>query len=55
MVASAAAMATGFPPNVEACAPGFQSITSAFAITALSGIPDAIPFATQMISGSTPA
>ena len=29
MVASEAAMATGLPPKVDACAPGFQSITSA--------------------------
>ena len=47
MVASAAAIHTGFPPNVEACAPGFQSITLWRAITAQSGMPLAIPFATS--------
>ena len=55
IVASEAAMQTGLPPNVEACAPGFQSITLPRAIIALSGMPDAIPFAVQMISGSIPA
>ena len=55
MVASDAAMATGLPPKVEACAPGFQFITSAFAITALSGMPEAMPFAVQIMSGTTPA
>ena len=54
-VASEAAMHTGFPPKVEACAPRVQSITSARAIIALNGIPEAIPFAVQMMSGSIPA
>ena len=55
IVASAAAMHTGFPPNVDACAPGFQFITLSRAITALRGIPDAMPFAEAMMSGSIPA
>ena len=55
MVASDAAMQTGLPPKVEACAPGFQFITFARAMMALSGMPEAIPFAVQMMSGSIPA
>ena len=38
-------MQTGLPPNVDACAPGFQSITLARAIIALSGMPEAMPLA----------
>ena len=52
---SAAATQTGLPPKVEACAPGFQSIRLARAIVAESGMPEAIPFATQRMSGSIPA
>ena len=48
-------MQTGLPPNVDACAPGFQSMTLAFAMMALSGMPEAIPFAVQIMSGSIPA
>jgi hypothetical protein len=54
MVASAARHATGLPPNVLAWLPDGQSITSALAMIAPSGNPDAIPFAEQMTSGSTP-
>ena len=54
IVASDAAIATGLPPNVEACAPGFQVMMFAFAIVALKGMPDAIPFV-QIMSGSIPA
>src|SRR5206468_4187835 len=46
-----AAHATGFPPKVEACAPGGQLITSARAMVAESGIPLAMPFATARMSG----
>ena len=48
-------MHTGLPPKVEACAPGFQSITLARAIVAQSGMPEAMPLATQIMSGSIPA
>src|ERR1039458_5041873 len=51
MVTSAAAQATGFPPKVEACAPGPHFIRSARAIVAPSGSPLAMPLATVMISG----
>ena len=54
MVASAAAMQTGLPPNVEACEPGTQSMISAFAMMMPSGMPLAIPLAMQTMSGSTP-
>ncbi len=54
MVASAAATATGFPPKVDACEPGGQSMMSARAIMALSGSPLAMPFALVKISGATP-
>ena len=50
----AAAMATGFPPNVEAWAPGFQSIKSARATHKPSGKPEAIPLAMQTMSAFTP-
>ena len=53
MVASAAAQATGLPPNVEACAPGGQVIRSARATVAPSGMPLAIPLATARMSGTT--
>jgi len=55
MVASAAAMHTGFPPNVVPCAPGFQRITLSLAMMAPSGMPLAMPFAQQRMSGSIPA
>ncbi len=54
MVASAAAIETGFPPNVEACEPGAQSIISARVMHTPSGMPLAMPFAMQTMSGSTP-
>ena len=54
MVASAARQLTGLPPNVLAWLPLGQSITSALAMIAPSGIPLAIPFAQQTMSGSTP-
>ena len=47
IVFNADAMHTGLPPNVDACAPGFQSIKSARATHAPSGKPDAMPFAMQ--------
>src|SRR3989344_6329060 len=52
MVASDAATATGFPPKVEACAPGGQFIRSARAMQTPSGRPEAIPLATQRMSGA---
>ena len=55
IVASAAAHATGLPPNVLECAPAGQSITSSRAIVTPIGSPDAIPFAATMMSGWTPA
>ena len=45
IVASEAAIATGLPPNVEACAPGVQFMISARAMMALNGRPLAIPLA----------
>ncbi len=53
-VASAAAMHTGFPPNVDACDPGTQSISSALLTVTPSGMPEAMPFAMQTMSGCTP-
>ena len=44
IVASAAAHATGLPPNVLECAPTGQSITSSRAIVTPIGSPDAMPF-----------
>ena len=55
MVASAAARHTGFPPNVVPCEPGFHRITLSLATIAPSGIPLAMPFAEQSMSGSIPA
>ena len=49
-----AASATGLPPYVEPCAPVPQSMTSARAIIAPIGIPEAIPLAVRRMSGSTP-
>ena len=55
IVASAAAQATGLPPYVEPWAPGPQvSSSSARAIIAPSGMPDAMPLAVSRMSGSTP-
>ena len=54
MVARAAAMATGFPPKVEACEPGTQSMISARVMSAQSGRPLAMPLATVIMSGATP-
>ena len=45
---------TGLPPNVEAWLPGGQSISSARAIIAPSGMPLAIPLARQTMSGTMP-
>src|SRR5260370_1285494 len=53
-VASAAAIQTGFPPKVDACEPGTQSMISALLMVMPSGIPDAMPFAMQTMSGCTP-
>ena len=53
MVASAAAHAIGLPPKVFPCAPFGQSTIDFRAIMAPKGIPEAIPFAAVMISGST--
>ena len=54
MVAFAAAHETGLPPNVLACAPGGQVITSARAQVTPSGSPDAIPFAMLTMSAFRP-
>ena len=54
IVLSAAAHDTGLPPNVLACEPGGHAITSALAVVTPNGIPDATPFATATMSGSTP-
>ena len=51
MVASAAEIQTGFPPKVDACAPGFQLMISARATVADRGMPLAIPLASVTISG----
>ena len=53
-VASAAAQHTGLPPNVLACEPGGQVMTSARAVVTPSGSPEAMPFAIATMSGSTP-
>src|SRR6202163_3591253 len=55
MVASAAAMHTGFPPNGVPCEPGFQRVTLSLAMIAPSGMPLAMPFAEHRMSGSIPA
>ena len=52
---SAAAHASGLPPNVLECAPTGQSMTSSRAIVTPIGSPEAIPFAAMMMSGWTPA
>ena len=54
MVASEAAHATGFPPNVDAWLPLGQSITEARATIAPSGSPLAIPLARHTMSPATP-
>ncbi len=54
MVASAAAIETGFPPKVDACEPGAQSMISARVMQMPSGMPLAMPLAMQTMSGSTP-
>jgi hypothetical protein len=54
MVARAAAMDTGFPPKVDACDPGTQSMISARVMQMPSGMPLAMPLARQTMSGSTP-
>ena len=53
IVASAAAHATGLPPNVLACAPGGHAISPPRATATPSGRPEAMPFAIAMMSGST--
>ena len=53
-VARAAAMQTGLPPNVDACEPGTQSMMSALLTVTPSGMPEAMPFAMQTMSGCTP-
>ena len=55
IVARAAAIQTGFPPKVVPCEPGFQFITLSGAMKAPSGMPLAMPFALQTMSGSMPA
>ena len=50
MVAFAAAHDTGLPPNVLACAPGGQVMTSARAQVTPSGRPEAMPFAMLTMS-----
>ena len=47
-------MQTGLPPKVEACEPGTQSMISARLIMTPSGMPEAMPFAMQTMSGCTP-
>ena len=54
-VASAAAHATGLPPNVEPWPPGSQSMTSERATIPASGSPLAKPLPTHMMSGTTPS
>ena len=50
-----AAAASGFPPNVEACVPGFRcSATSGLAASAPMAVPPPNCFAIVMMSGSTP-
>ena len=44
-MASAAAIATGLPPKVDACEPGTQSMISARDIITPSGMPEAMPLA----------
>ena len=53
MVARAAAQESGLPPKVLPCAPRGQSITDLRATQAPRGIPEAMPLAIVMISGST--
>lgn len=52
-VARAARQLTGLPPKVEAWLPLGQVMTSLLAIMAPSGMPLAMPLATQTMSGST--
>ncbi len=53
-VAIPAAQLTGLPPKVLACAPGAQVFMIRLrAMTAPSGIPLAMPFAEQTMSGCT--
>ena len=54
IVASAAAHDTGLPPNVLACAPGGHAISPRAPTATPSGMPDAMPFAIAIMSGSTP-
>ena len=55
IVASAAAAQTGLPANVDPCAPAGQVHSDARPMKAPIGMPDAMPFATVTMSGSTPA
>ena len=52
IVVSAAAMETGLPPKVEACAPGGQFISSAVRWWR-TGMPLAMPLAECDMSGNT--
>jgi hypothetical protein len=52
--ANAAAHETGLPPNVEPWWPACQVMSSARAIAAEMGMPEAMPFAVHRMSGSTP-
>ena len=54
IVSIIAASATGLPPYVEPWVPGPQFITSARAIIAPIGMPEAMPLAVRRMSGSTP-
>ena len=54
IVASPAAIATGLPAMVEPWLPAGQVISSRRAIIAPSGMPDAIPLASRITSGTTP-
>jgi hypothetical protein len=47
-------MQIGLPPKVLACEPGTQLMTSAFDMQMPRGIPLAMPFAMQTMSGWTP-
>ena len=54
IVANDAAQDTGLPPNVLPWLPGGQVIALSFAIMAPIGIPEPNPFASVIISGTTP-
>ena len=54
IVALADAQLTGFPPKVEIVFFSYEPAISFVDMTAASGNPFAIPFATVIMSGSTP-